>query len=135
MLVVSENILQFVEGSKLYKTNKILDTDHRRYVIDVNFSEYFEEEFSNWDNINRLILDPGKRTHRERFEELIEEILDTMNIENELERMRRGHASKQELEMLDRDMTYTMNKAWKKIEGPRRGIPYLKEKAKRYAVL
>ena len=37
--------------------------------------------------------------------------------------------------MIDRDITYMLNKVHKKIEEPRRGIPYSKEKVKRYAVL
>ena len=42
---------------------------------------------------------------------------------------------KQELESLNKDITYLMNKVHKKIEGPRRGILYSKEKVKRYAIL
>ena len=37
--------------------------------------------------------------------------------------------------MNDRDITYAINKVRKKIEGPRKGIPYSKEKVKRNAVL
>ena len=46
-VAVSDNIIRFVEGSKLCKTYEILDTDHHGYVIDINLSTYFEEEFSN----------------------------------------------------------------------------------------
>ena len=46
-VTASDNILSFFEGSKLCEINEILDTDHCGYVIDVNFSVYFEEEFSN----------------------------------------------------------------------------------------
>ena len=42
MVTVSENILRFIEGSELYKTNEILDTDHKGYVININFSVYFK---------------------------------------------------------------------------------------------
>ena len=37
--------------------------------------------------------------------------------------------------MIDKDITYTLNKVCKKIEGPQRGIPYSKEKVRRNAVL
>ena len=43
MVAAFKNILRFVEGKKLCKTNEILDTDHRGYVIDVNFSEYLKK--------------------------------------------------------------------------------------------
>ena len=78
---------------------------------------------------------PGNRTHREKFRQLIDESLDTMNIKNNLERIYQGYATKQELELIDRDITYILNKVYKKIEGLRRRITYSKEKVKRYAVL
>ena len=37
--------------------------------------------------------------------------------------------------MIDKDITYVLNKVRKKIEGPRRGIPYSKEKVWRNTVL
>ena len=46
-VAASENIIRFLEGSKLYETYKILDTDYYGYVIDINLNAYFEEEFSN----------------------------------------------------------------------------------------
>ena len=58
-----------------------------------------------------------------------------MNIRSDLERMNDGYATKQELEIIDRDITYLLNKVCKKIEELRRGIPCSKEKVKRYAVL
>ena len=71
-VAVSENIMRFLEGSKLCETYEILDTDHRRYIIDININGYFNKEFSNWNNINKLILDLGKYTHREKFGQLID---------------------------------------------------------------
>ena len=79
--------MRFVEGSKLCETNEILDTDHWGYVIDINLNDYFEEEFSTWDTINKSTLDPEKCTHREKFGQLIDENLDIINIEQNLDRM------------------------------------------------
>ena len=93
-VLASNNILCFVKGSKLCEINEILDIDYQRYVIDMNFGTYFEEEFSNWNNTNKSILDPGKRAYRKRFRELIDKILDTINIKNELERLSSRYASK-----------------------------------------
>ena len=58
-----------------------------------------------------------------------------MDIEGNLAKLIEGSSSKQQLEMIDKDITYALNKVCKKIEGPRRGIPYLKEKVWRNAVL
>ena len=41
-IVVLDSILAFVEGCKLCKVNKILDTDHQGYIVDVNLIEYFK---------------------------------------------------------------------------------------------
>ena len=112
-----------------------MDTNHYGYVVDIDLKEYFDQEFSSWNQINKLLLDPGKRSHREKFEELIEKTLDSMDIEGNLVKLIEGSSSKQQLEIIDKDITYTLNKVCKKIEGPRRGIPYSKEKVRRNAVL
>ena len=41
-IAVSDSILAFVEGYKVYKVNEILDTDHQGYIIDINLIEYFK---------------------------------------------------------------------------------------------
>ena len=35
-IAVSYNLIEFVEGSKLYEINEIINIDHRSYVIDLN---------------------------------------------------------------------------------------------------
>ena len=58
-----------------------------------------------------------------------------MNIEVEFDKIRYGSISKQQMEMVDKDITYALNKVCKKIEGSRRGILYSKEKVRRNAAL
>ena len=41
-IAASESILSFVEGCRLYEINEILDTDHHRYVVDIDLKEYFD---------------------------------------------------------------------------------------------
>ena len=89
-----DSILSFIEGCRLYKVNEILDTDHRRYVVDIDLKEYFDQEFSSWDQINKLLLDPGKRSYREKFEELIEKMLDSIDIKGNLAKLIEGSSSK-----------------------------------------
>ena len=45
-VAATDNILSFVEGCILCETNKILNTDHRGYMVGINFNNYFEEDFS-----------------------------------------------------------------------------------------
>ena len=63
------------------ETNKIIITDHRSYLIDFNFEEYFYEKFSDWDQINHRMLDPARRSHRNKFVEKLEEVLDSIELE------------------------------------------------------
>ena len=52
-----------------------MQLDYRVYIIDLNLKKYFKVEFSQWDQIYRSLLDPERRDHREKFLELVEEIL------------------------------------------------------------
>ena len=58
-----------------------------------------------------------------------------MDIKGNLSKLIKGNSSKQQLEMIGKDITYALNKVCKKIEGPQRGIPYSKEKVQSNAVL
>ena len=64
-IIATSNILRYIEGSTLLEIDEIIDIDHRAYLIDINLSQYFEEEFSNWDKINKCIIDSNRRSYRE----------------------------------------------------------------------
>ena len=55
-------------------------------MIDINLEKYFSEQFNEQDKINRSTLDPGRRSHRIKFTEIIEDLLNKMNIELQIER-------------------------------------------------
>ena len=65
--------------------NDIVETDHRGYIIDVALDEYFEVEFSSWNNINKVMLNPARQSHRERFVNIVDKQLNLYQIEGELE--------------------------------------------------
>ena len=58
-----------------------------------------------------------------------------MDIKGNLSKLIEGNSSKQQLEMIDKDITYALNKVYKKIEGPWKGIPHSKENVWRNAML
>ena len=64
----------------MHETNKIINEDNRSHAIDTNLEDYFQEEFSEWDKIERRIMDSNKRTHREKFNEHVNEVLDTFTL-------------------------------------------------------
>ena len=65
--VMTQNLLDFVEGSKLLEANEVTISDHRALLIDINLEEYFEETMSSWDQINRCVLNLARRLHRIKF--------------------------------------------------------------------
>ena len=69
------------------ETNDIIITDYRSYIIDFNFEEYFCEQFSDWDQINYYILNPARRSHRIKFVKKLEEVLDSITLEIQIDRL------------------------------------------------
>ena len=65
--------MQWAKGSKLCEINKIVETDHRFYIIDIDMEGYFNRKLLEWDEINKSILDPCRKSYREKFKEYVEE--------------------------------------------------------------
>ena len=127
-IAASEGIMINIEGVKLLGHNEIVSTDHRAYVADINLDEYFSDECSMWDNINHVTLDPARKSHRIKFIEEVETQLDRTQIESLIENC--PHPTYQQIEHFDEMITSILNKATKKVEGQKRGIPYSKMKVK-----
>ena len=73
IIVASESIIEYVEGCKLLDYNEIICLDHWVYIIDINFEEYFREQLSTWDNINKVVLNPSRQSYRKKYKEYLEE--------------------------------------------------------------
>jgi len=126
--------MDYIKGFKLLGYNEIVESDHRAYMINVMIEEYFEEELSIWNNINKVMLNPAWRSHREKFLESIENQLNTYQLENDLELIRRS-ATYHQMEQVDEILTRIFNVATKKVEGMRRNILFLSEKERQRAAL
>jgi len=46
-IAVTQNLLDFVEGSALLEASEIIITDHRAILIDINLDSYFKETMSS----------------------------------------------------------------------------------------
>ena len=57
-ITVTPILRKHTEGGRLFETNEIANNYHQSYVVDMCLQEYFQEEFSRWDKIERGILDP-----------------------------------------------------------------------------
>lgn len=131
-IALSNGIMEYVEGVKLFHQNEFVITDHRSYVIDINIQDYFDDEFSMWNQINKAKLNPSRKSHRATFYEELEYQLDIYNLESSLSK---PSLTFQEIEILDETVTLILNKARKKVECQLRNIPYSHEKAKRQGTL
>ena len=87
--------------------------DYRSYGVGINLEEYFQEDFSGWDKIKRRVLDPRKRTPREKFDENVDEILDSFPLESTIQKLNVSTVTKKELKKLDQDITFVLNKVRK----------------------
>ena len=100
-------------------------------MININLESYFGEEFSEWDTINKYLLDSSRRLYKEAFRECTAEILDQIPIKEAVERLKSGQPSKHEMEQVNIDFMYILNKIINQIKGQRCTIPFSKEKVRR----
>ena len=45
-IAISHGAMKYVEGSRLMECNKIIFTDYRAYIVDVNLNDYFDDQIS-----------------------------------------------------------------------------------------
>ena len=126
-IAATTGIMQVIEGCKLIETNEIVISDYHTYIIDVNLSNYFEEYFSQWNEINKSLLNSSRRLYCKKLVEELEEQIDIFQLEHQIDQIR-YKLSPQQLEQIDQSITMILNKARKKVEGISRNIPYSKEK-------
>ena len=72
-IAASYSVIEYVEGCKLLEYNEIVVSDYRVCIIDVNLEDYFNEQLSQWDEINRIMINLVRRSYREKFVDIIEE--------------------------------------------------------------
>ena len=127
-IAFTPNLRKHIEGSRLFETNEIVNTDHRSYVVDTHLEECFQEEFSRLDKIERGDVDPNKRTHREKCNEHIDEMLDSIPLQSIAQNASISTASHEELEQTDQDVSFVLNKVRIKQRSRKGGFPIQKRK-------
>ena len=105
-----------MEGSRVFETNEMTIAEHRVCVVDINLEQYFQEEFSRWDKIERVVLCPSKRNHRNKFDETGDETLDSITLESTIQTIIISAVAKKKLEQLEQDITFVLKKVREKIE-------------------
>jgi len=74
-IAMSHGVMEYVEGSRLMECNEIIFTDHRAYIVDINLNNYFDDQISEWDQINRVVLSLSRRSHRNKFNQSLSDQL------------------------------------------------------------
>ena len=133
-IAATSGLIEYVDGYKLLGYNDVVESDHRSYMIEIAIEDYFNEQLSEWDSINKVVLNPVKRSHRKWFIEELENQLQIYNVENDLDRLEITY-SNEEIEMVDELITRMLNVSTKKVEGIKRTVPYSKEKEKRRSMV
>ena len=128
-IAASHSISEYIEGCQVVQHNEILYSDHRGYMVDVNFEGYFNDHLSSWDEHYKTILNPSRKSHREKFANIIEEQIDMHNLSEMIEDIRNNPINGR-IEMVDETITRIFNKARKKVEGIHRRVPYSTDKAR-----
>ena len=60
-IAVLENLITHIKGYKLLETNEVISTDYRSFIIDINLEDYFTEQLTCLDNINKIILNSSRK--------------------------------------------------------------------------
>ena len=111
-VLATEGMLSKVKGCELTECSKIVESDHRGCLIDVDFAEKFSEEFVEDEERMERNLNPKKKTHREKIAEKCDVLLDSISIENDLIKVN-NNFSRAKIEQTDADVTHVLTKARK----------------------
>ena len=67
VVLVSEEVLEIIEGIALIEWNEIVDSDYRGYLLDLDLEEYFNDELNQVNEREKSLLNPNRRSHRKSF--------------------------------------------------------------------
>ena len=134
-IAMTVNLIDFVEESILLESCEIIPSNHHGYIIDLNLEDYFEESLTVIDKMSFQMINPSRKSHRQKYKEELEKIIDIMNFETTFNQHYNRYATKEIIDQVDRDITHILNSARKKVAGRKRSIPYSKEKSQKIVSL
>ena len=126
-IAATEGVMEHVDGCKLLSHAEVVISDHRPCIIYVNLEEYFNDCFSLWDQIDKVKLNPSRRSHKEKFCEALEEQLDVCQLENKINHIAQNPTI-EEIECIDKAIAKMLNTATKIVEGINRKSHILQKK-------
>ena len=79
-VLVTEEVLESLQGSLLLDFKDVVDSDHRGFIFDLDVYQYFSVEASEYDTTNNVTLNPTKRLYKQKFHEKVNEYIDQLNL-------------------------------------------------------
>ena len=127
-VLVSSRLVEVIDGCKLINFNKIISTDHRGFIVDIDLDEYFNMQHFCIDKIESSIINSRRAKYKAKFIETVNKCIEITGLEAIMNNYYNICASEDRLEQLDKEISYVIEKAWKVVEGPQCGVPFLHQK-------
>ena len=81
-VATTKGLIQFIKGFLLLEWNEVIITNYRSYIIDINLEEYFQDQFTKWDEINKIILNLSRKSYHIKFVKYIEELIEAYHLQD-----------------------------------------------------
>ena len=98
-------------GSKLVDFNEIIITNHRGFLIDIDFKAYFKLQASQYDKSESRKLNPTNRLHRKQFKEILDEYISQMKLLGKTLTICNKHETQHKMNVLDELIIYVLTAA------------------------
>ena len=99
--------------------HEIVITDHRGFIVDVTLEDFFNINSNYVDKIEANQINSHKLSHKTKFTEKLDEVLDEMNLKYLLDEYCNQYSSYKILELIDNKIITVLNKVRKFVEGPK----------------
>jgi len=129
-ILATKGVIQSIQGSILVDFKEIIDIDHRGFIFDLDVNEYFSVGASIYDLNDNVTLDPSRWTHRNKFNEKVEEYIEQLNLYETIVTKCNNTITGQEIKRIDETIGFVLDSARKYVKGQRRNVPYSERKVK-----
>ena len=126
--MVTADLMKFIQGSKIIDFNKVVNSDHRGFIINIDVKDYFSLNSSDYECANIVTLDSTKRSHRNKFKVKLKECVDQLQTEETANNLCNSRITGQEIDRIDDAIAFILNSARKCMEGIERRVPASKAK-------
>ena len=92
MLMTTE-LIEFIDRCKMTDYNDILILDYRGYLIDAYLEDYFNLQIQNIDAIINSKINHRKLTYQTKFIEKLEELIKVTNLECIVDKNYHSHST------------------------------------------